>query len=173
MNMEDNDHLIVFTDGACSNNGRKNARASFAVAWPFHEEFDVGERLAPSETQTNNRGEYRALIHALIQADVIDPTKQKTLVAYTDSMLLVKSMDEWMPKWKKNHWKKADGQTVLNLDLLQMLDNLRSQRKLILKHVRAHTGKKDWESLYNDKVDKLARGALLEVSINKWIVRDE
>ena len=154
--------LIVFTDGACSNNGKKNARASFAVVWPHHEEHNTGERLMANEAQTNNRGEYRALIHAIIQADLIDPLREKTLIAYTDSLLLVKSMDEWMPKWKKNNWRKADGQIVSNLDLLEVLDKLRARRNLVLKHVRAHTGKKDWASIYNDKVDRLARDALLD-----------
>lgn len=153
--------LIVFTDGACTANGKKGARASYAVAWPYHDEFDLGIRLDPSETQTNNRGEYHALILAMMQANEhLDIMREKTLIVYTDSMLLIRSMNEWMPTWKRNGWKKADGQTVSNLDLLKTLDELRSTRKLVLKHVRAHTGRQDWESIFNDKVDRLARGAL-------------
>lgn len=153
------ERLIVFTDGACLGNGKKYAKAGYAVVWPYHSKYNIGKRLIGPE-QTNNRAEFSALIEAQQIADRIDPTHQKPLYVYTDSQLLINSITKWMPDWKKNNWKKADKKPVLNQDLLKKIDD--NQRPLIFKHVRAHTGKKDWESIFNHEVDRLARDAAMK-----------
>lgn len=150
--------LICFTDGSTFNNGAADAKGGYAVVWPDHEEFDYAEFMQPA---TNNRCEYSAVIHAIRQADILDPERKKTLLIYTDSMLLINSLTKWLHGWKKNGYKKADGKTILNLDLVKILEELISLRKTSFKHVRAHTGKTDWMSIYNDKVDKMARNAAL------------
>lgn len=98
-----------------------------------------------------------------IARDAIDPTFQRPLVIYTDSQLLIDSITKWLPGWKRRGWKKADGKSpVLNRDLLECIDHLRSQRgahKCTFRFVRAHTGKNDWESKMNAHVDQLARDA--------------
>ena len=153
--------LIVFTDGACINNGKHNAKAAYACVWPNHPELDGGEPLPPSETQTNNRAEYRAFMHALTQARlVLDPSLERTLVVYTDSKLMIDSFTKWIQGWKRKGWRKADNSPVANIDLLMTIDELMQHRKVTFHHVRAHTGKQDWESIHNDKVDKLARAAI-------------
>jgi ribonuclease HI len=43
--------------------------------------------------------------------------------------------------------------------LLKVLDELLKKRKVVFKHVRAHTGKKDWESINNDLADRMAKTA--------------
>ena len=157
-NPSENDNILIyFTDGSCFCNGKKNAMAGFAVIWPYHEEYNFAKKLPPEQPQTNNRAEYSALIHAFLQANRIDPEKKKTLVVYTDSMLLIKSLNEWLPTWKRNNWKKSDGNIVANLDLVKELDFHAQNRKTAFNHVRAHTTKRDWESIHNDMVDKLAR----------------
>lgn len=161
---EDENTLIVFTDGSALANGKKNAIASYATVWPFHAELDFGSRLPKTEVQTNNRGEYRALIHAYMQADVLDPNRSKTLIVYTDSMLLINSLTVWLHGWKRNDWRKSDGDIIANVDLVRELDKCMRERKTVLRHVRAHTGKNTWEAIYNDKVDKLARAASASVS---------
>lgn len=157
---ESENNLIAFTDGACSANGRKGAKASFAVVWPYHREMDYGSKLIKEEVQTNNRGEYTALIHALQQADQLDPSKQKTLIVYTDSQLMINSLTQWLPNWKKNGWRKSNGEVIANLDLVQTLDALMHQRKTVLKYVKAHTKEQSWEAIHNDIVDRLACGQL-------------
>lgn len=159
-NPTENDNcLICFTDGACSSNGKPGAKSSYAIVWPYHESYNFAD-IVQGESQTNNRGEYTALIYALHQADKLDPEKKRTLIVYTDSMLLIKSLTEWLHSWKKNEWKKSDGQIISNLDLVKQLDDLLQTRKVSLRHVRAHTNGIDWESIHNDKVDRLARSML-------------
>jgi ribonuclease HI len=156
---EDDDRLICFTDGACENNGKENAAASYSVVWPEHPDMDEAHALGGG-IQTNNRGEYQALIHALKQADRLDPERRKVLTVFTDSRLLRQSVVEWMPSWKQKGWRKADGASVKNIDLLKQIDSYMQKRKLDLHHVKAHTGGSDWASVYNDKADRLAVGVL-------------
>jgi ribonuclease HI len=154
---EGDNTLIVFTDGSARNNGKKNALASFAVVWPYHEEFNFSSRLGNNELHTNNRGEYHAVIHALDIACEIDPSMKKTLIVYSDSQLLINSLTLWLLQWKKNNWRKADGEIISNLDLVKLLDEKIKMRNVVFRHVRAHTGKDTWEARWNDKVDVNAR----------------
>ena len=146
--------LICFTDGSTLGNGQANAKGSFAVVWPYHHELNYAERVHPA---TNNICEYKGVIHAIIQSDLLDPDRNMTLIVYTDSLLLINSLTKWLPGWKKNNYKKSDGEIIANLDLVKTLEVLITQRNVSFRHVKAHTGGTDWESIYNDKVDQMAR----------------
>ena len=147
--------LIVFTDGSCRSNGKRGAKAAYAACWPDHPDKDSAF-LLEGQVQTNNRAEFMGVIHAFAIADTIDPSRTKTLSIYTDCMLLIRSLNEWLPGWKRRGWRKSDGQPVVNADLLQRLDHCMSLRPCELHHVPAHTGKTDWQSVWNAKVDKMA-----------------
>lgn len=151
--------LVCFTDGACSANGKANAKASYAVVWPNNDTYNFASRV-PGPVQTNNRGEYHGFLQALRQADEVNPTRDEILYVYTDSMLMINTFTKWVDKWKKNNWKKSDGEQVQNLDLVKEIDNLMTMRQTNMIHVRAHTKKQDWKSIYNDMVDKMAQGVL-------------
>lgn len=153
--------LIAFTDGACVGNGSKKARAGWAVVFPNHPSWNMSQTLE-GPMQTNNRAEYTAGIAALRIANEIDPMRGKTLHLYTDSMLLKKTVTEWMAGWKKRGWKRTTGEDVANLDLVKELDRLAQGRKMRWVHVEAHTGRDDWASRYNDQVDKMAQSTLMK-----------
>jgi ribonuclease HI len=158
---EDDKILIAFCDGSAINNGRPNCKCGYAIAWPYHPENNISELLSGHQ-QTNNRAEYMALIRTLMIADEIDPTKTKTLIVYTDSLLLINSLTKWVYDWKKNGWRKKDKNPVANVDLLMRLEEQREHRNLSLRHVKAHTGKPSWEARFNDKVDMMARKIVLD-----------
>ena len=158
-----NSPLAVFTDGSCIRNGFPDARGAYACVWPEHPAYDVGIALPPDEVHTNNRAEYRALLHALVQADEIGPLRN--LVVYTDSQLMINSFTKWIGGWKRRGWKKADGKPVANVDLLMEIDEKMKHRNVTFHHVRAHTGTTDtFESFFNDKVDRLARASVRPTS---------
>lgn len=92
------DGLVAFTDGACSKNGRPGATAGYAVVWPNHPDHTLSKPLAASlgMPPTNNRAEYTGLLEALKIANQIDPTLTMPLYIYTDSMLLVNSINKWI-----------------------------------------------------------------------------
>ncbi len=155
-----NKSIICFTDGSCIHNGKKYAKGAWGVIFPDYPNYDLGDKLKDGIIPTNNRAEYTALIMALKQADKIDNTNTHTLIVYSDSELLIKSMTKWIKSWKLNKWRKSDGQPVLNKDLLLILDDLFSKRHIVMKHVRSHTNSNTWESKMNDKVDLLAKSKL-------------
>lgn len=151
--------IVCFSDGSCLNNGKKSAKAGYACVFPNHPKYTTYAHLNPTHEYavTNNRAEYSALILAIEIAAKIDPTQSKKLYFYTDSQLLINTMTKWMDAWKKKSWRKANGETVLNLDLVKQLDTFRSIRPIVYKHVEAHTGRQDWASVWNDKADELAK----------------
>lgn len=156
---ETENKLVVFTDGSAFDNGKSYCRASFGVVWPFYEEFNHAEEIVDGP-RTNNRGEFKAFILAVNQSFIIDPTCTKTLILYTDSKLLQNTVMSWMYTWRRNNWRKHDGKEVLNRDLVETIYDLCKRRKVVVRHVRAHTNRDDWESRNNAKVDTLVREVL-------------
>ena len=148
--------IQVFLDGSALGNGKANAKAGYAAVFVEHPELTLAEHLSyvNGHAPTNNRAEYMALIRAL---EVAPPGI--AMKAYTDSMLLFNTITKWIPAWKRKGWRKADGSPVMNIDLVQKLDILKTQRKLTMQHVAAHTGKQDFLSVWNDKADRLAKAA--------------
>ena len=152
--------IEVYTDGACSFNGQPGARAGYAGIFPSFPKYDFTSPLE-GEVQTSNRAEYAAVKTALRQAQLIDPSRTKTLKIYTDSQLLIDSMTSYLPTWKANGWRKSDGQPVLNRDLLESIDALMKRRdKVEFIHVAAHDGGATKESRLNEETDRRARQAI-------------
>ncbi|KAH7684543.1 RNH-1.0 protein, partial [Aphelenchoides avenae] len=138
---------VVYTDGACSKNGKSGAKAGYGVFWGDGHPDNVG--AAVNGTATNNRGEFLGAIVAIRQA-VNRGFKRLTLC--TDSQLLINSATQWMPAWKRRGWKKGDGSPVLNVDLVQALDVLMSKIQVTWKYVPGHANIHG-----NEMADKLAR----------------
>jgi len=155
--IEPENKIIVFTDGASNGNGSKHSRSGCSAIFPFQEELNISYTLPIGST--NNRAEYTAVLLALEQCNKIDINKQKTVYIYTDSQLIIDSMTKWIIGWKKNGWIKKDGKQVLNQDILKKIDGLSQLRRIIYKHVKAHTGNTDWESIWNQRADDAAVSA--------------
>jgi ribonuclease HI len=152
--------LHCFTDGSCFRNGHPNAVAAWSCIWPDYPSHDKAAKLSMGEVHTNNRAEYTGCLNALRTAAFIDPSYKLQLVVHTDSMLLINSMTKWIKGWKKNGWKTKTQEPVKNIDLLKQLDAELFLRQLVkFEYVKAHTGGKDWSSIYNDKADRAAKEA--------------
>ena len=151
-----NQPIKCYIDGSCIANGKKHAHAGYGVVFPEYPDFNMSEKL-PGQQQTNNRAEYFAFIKALEQTMQIDPDGTRLLIVYTDSQLLLNSVTKWMKAWKRAGWKKSDGKPLMNVDLLQKIDDSLGRRRVSWHHIRAHTGKTDFNSIHNDKADILAK----------------
>ena len=152
------DPLIVFTDGGCTRNGHDNAKACAATIWP-EEDYPNGVFfLEPTSVRTNNRAEFLAGIKAMEQANEIDESNTRVLHIFTDSMFLINTASTWMYAWKRNGWVKRDKEPVKNLDLVKQIYDLVSEKKreIVWTHVKSHTDLQDYNSKWNDEVDKLA-----------------
>ena len=99
---------------------------------------------------TNNQGELRAVLE-LFQATAHRPDDLHVLC---DSQYVINTLTKWMPGWKKKGWRKADGQPVMNLELIQELDAAIAGRHYRFEWVRGHIGHP-----LNEAADTRARGA--------------
>ncbi|XP_051832011.1 ribonuclease H1 isoform X1 [Antechinus flavipes] len=141
------DAAIVYTDGCCSSNGRRKARAGIGVYWGPGHPLNVGDRL-PGR-QTNQRAEIHAACKAIEQAKNQNITK---LALYTDSMFTINGITSWVKDWKKNGWKTSTGKDVINKEDFVKLDTLIQGIDIKWIHVPGHSG-----FAGNEEADRLAR----------------
>ena len=165
--------LHIFTDGACSANGYKSARAAFSVVlWNLPgatEPIGNAERVPSTEPQTNQRAELRGLAKAFqeIQQRYLDQTRQPITI-WTDSEYARKCVMEWGPQWKARGWRRAANskKPIEHLDLLMPMINFYevSQHYIRIQHIRAHTKRKEFPYTGNTMADWLATHCLEESS---------
>ena len=171
MDSSDNKEIVVFTDGACKGNGKPHAKAASAVVWPNGEFRDQVFYLPPTDKRSNNRAEYYAIIKAMELMNEIDPERSKTLHVYTDCNLAIQTCTKWMFSWYRKGWKKSTEGEIKNLDLVKALYQLCKERNIRFTHVKAHTGGKDFQSVWNDRADKCAYEAVTRDDIS-LVVRE-
>ena len=79
---------------------------------------------------------------------------------FTDSSYLKNAFTAgWLTKWKRNGWRTATKNPVLNQDLWVELDKLVGERKIKFNWVKGHAG-----NFYNERCDKLARDEVQKFS---------
>jgi ribonuclease HI len=157
--------MRVFTDGSCIGNGRKGAKAGYAVWFPEHREWSVAKRVPDEHSQTNQRAELSAIHEAV---SILDQKGyyDDEIVIYTDSDYSINCLTKWIPGWVSRNWKTAEGKDVLHQDLIRGIsDTLTKFKSHRFHHVRAHTGGGDDLSVNNDIVDRMARGTVEEVKV--------
>ena len=100
---------------------------------------------------TNNKGELYAVLDLLRSTAHLPDEPLKILC---DSQYVINAVTKWMPGWKRKGWKKADGQPVLNQDLLKALDEALVGRDVSFEWVKGHAG-----HAMNEAADERARAA--------------
>lgn len=155
--------IVMFTDGACKANGKKNSQASYAYYFPQNKEWSFASKVPEDESQTNNRGELKAIYEGILKAmEKCGNPSEFTLRIYTDSSYSKDCLTKWLPGWLKNNWKSSEGNDVKHRDLIEGSTKLLVKFKsFIITWVKAHTGNKDELSLNNDIVDKMATEILV------------
>ena len=161
--------LHIFTDGACQNNGKKNANAAWGCLLVSDDGYIILERFSGaiplSEPQTNQRAELTALLRGLEEAEkqLRDPTLKKVQI-WSDSEYSINCASVWGPKWKSRGWKKQGGE-IQHLDLIRILVEKTLELGFRIEY-RWLKGHKKGESQYafpwmfNHQVDALATNAL-------------
>jgi ribonuclease HI len=153
----------VFTDGACSNNGKIGAKASWACWFPEHPKLSRAERVLDEGMQTNQRGELTAISKAVEIALISFPPADTNLLLFTDSMYSKNCLTLWLPSWIRKDWKNTQGMAVSHRDLIERTASLLSKFKsFTISHVKAHSGAGDDISKNNAIVDKMATDVLMD-----------
>ena len=149
--------IEVYTDGACSNNGKKDAKASWAFYFPEHKSLSKAARVPEDQTQTNQRGELMAISEAVKSAETVFPLLETDLKIYTDSMYSKNCLTNWLSSWVAKNWKTSQGGDVIHRDLIEDTSSRLSRFKSYnITYVKAHTGGIDEQSRNNHIVDRMA-----------------
>jgi len=155
--LEDNKPVNIYTDGACSNNGKPDARAGFGVWFGKDDERNISQSF--SGIQTNNVAELLAIVKALtIMREKIE--KGQKIIIHSDSSYSIRCCTTYGEKCEKKGWKKKGG-PIPNLEIVQTAYGFcKKYRNIKFEHVKAHTGLKDEHSIGNDNADRLANLAI-------------
>ena len=146
--------INIYTDGACINNGRKNAKASIGIYIP--DTNTVSERIVG--LQTNQRAELYAILKSL---QIINMNEYYIVNIYTDSQYSINCITKWIYGWLKNNWLDAKKNRVKNKDIIEQIYNItKNYNHIKFYHVYSHTNKTDIHSIGNSYADKLARKSI-------------
>jgi len=147
----------IYTDGACSKNGKEGAQAAWAFYLPQHKSVSSSGRVPLDETQTNQRGELMAISEAIKAVEIAFPSLETELKIYTDSKYSKDCLTTWITAWVRNNWRTSQGGDVMHRDLIEDTSNRLSKFKSFnITYVKAHTGGTDEQSRNNHIVDRMA-----------------
>ena len=150
-------YINVYTDGACINNGKKNARAGFGVYFGENDPRNASESYTGK--QTNNVAEMLGVVKALtILKEEIE--NGENIRIYTDSVYAMRCCSTYGEKIYKQHWSKGKLGNIPNEAIVQAAYSFCKEHDNIeFIHVLAHTGKNDRHSIGNHHADRLANEA--------------
>ena len=156
-----NKYFTIYTDGACTNNGRPGAKCSIGIHFSENNELKLEDisRVLKVTKPTNNIAEITAILESLkmIKGCVYSP-----IHIYTDSEYSLNVLTKWYPKWTDK-----DKKSKKNIPLIKETYDLYDQLPVYLFHIKAHTNLKDEHSVGNAKADELATDALKTKFENK------
>jgi ribonuclease HI len=136
------DKIIVFTDGSCLNNGKKNSIGAIGIFFSDDDPDNLGQVIDNDGIKiTNNTMELLSCIQALkiIDDKILNgKSEAKIIYIYTDSTYIINAITKWYSGWVKNGWVTSKGKEVENKELINLLYNLKSKYIVIFKHIRSH-----------------------------------
>lgn len=163
-NLENEEFLHIYCDGACSGNP---GPAGSGIAIYSNGSKPILIYGAYLENGTNNIAELNALHQALLIASQ-SGCKEKIHI-FSDSKYAIDCISTWAYSWKKNGWNKKGGE-IKNLDIIIEAHNLYEKFKnnLVLEYVKGHSGIEG-----NELADRMAVNAINEKSVDYNFYRYE
>tara|TARA_B110000977_G_C11075007_1_gene490840 strand:- start:2444 stop:3280 length:837 start_codon:yes stop_codon:yes gene_type:complete len=158
-NDNDNDiDYFVYTDGACSNNGKPNSLAGIGIFFGIDDCRNVSEKIEGK--QTNNCAELIAIIktYNIIEKDII---KNKKITIVSDSKYAISCATYYGEKCHNTNYMNKNNIQIPNKKLVKEIYELYKDIKNVdFIHILAHTNNNDIHSIGNCHADKLANLAI-------------
>jgi ribonuclease HI len=124
--------IKIYCDGGCKSG---NSGSGICVVTSEHTVMLYG---AYSDSGTNNTAELLALYKAL---EISKSYKCKVTI-YSDSQYANNSITSWSYNWRRNGWRKNNGEIISNRDIIipahELYTSLRSD--VYIQYVKAHAG---------------------------------
>ena len=149
-----NPDYYVYTDGACSNNGKDNALAGIGIFFGINDNRNISKKIEGK--QTNNAAELSAIIETyhIIENDILNGKK---IAIVSDSEYAIKCVSSYGEKCYKKCWNVD----IPNKDLVKIAYEMyKDKLNIQFIHIKAHTNNTDIHSFGNDNADKLANIAI-------------
>ncbi len=145
----------VYTDGACSNNGKEGAKAGIGIYFGENDARNVSRRV--DGKQTNNIAELLAIISVY---DIIkeDLEQGESFTIVSDSVYAIRCATDYGEKHSKNGFTK----NIPNKELVKRIYKLYNNICVNFKFCKAHTNNMDIHSIGNRQADLLATQSLQE-----------
>lgn len=128
--------IIVYTDGACSNN--PGGPGGWAATLNYDDRYDV--LSGHSISTTNNRMELTAVVEAI---KYLLKKRYTKIIINSDSAYVVNGVNKgWIYEWVKKGWKTKQGNELANADLWQELYRYCNIKNvtIVFNKVAGHSG---------------------------------
>lgn len=148
--------IIVYTDGACIDNGKEGAKAGIGVYFGPQDPRNVSEPVQGK--QSNNTAELGALSRAY-SILVSEISLGKKVAFFTDSKYAIWCLTTYGDKMSQDGWKKV----IPNKELVKKIYEqfgCKTNPNIKLIHIKAHTDAQDVHSLGNEQADLLANAVV-------------
>jgi ribonuclease HI len=144
----------VYTDGACSNNGKKNAIAGIGIFFGVDDVRNTSKKIEGK--QSNNTAELSAIVETyhIIKDDIINGKK---IAIVSDSQYAIWCVSSYGEKCCKKNWNVDIPNKELVKTAYELYKNIPNIRFI---HIKAHTDNTDIHSLGNHNADRLANMAV-------------
>lgn len=144
--------IKIYSDGACSGNGKADAKGGWAYVVLLTEN-DALYRYGGEIGTTNQRMELKAAIEGLITAKEEGNLDNFTEIElYTDSAYIANCFKQkWWVNWQANGWRNSKKEPVANKELWEQIIPFFKNPNFNIVKVKGHAG-----DYWNEHVDKLA-----------------
>ena len=133
----------IYTDGGAIGNPGPGGYGAVVLCGGGREELSGGFRRT-----TNNRMELTAAIAGLSALK-----RSSAVTLHTDSKYLANGITKgWAEGWRRNDWRKKNGEKALNPDLWEKPLGLCSRHEVVFRWVKGHAGVTE-----NERCDELTR----------------
>ncbi|MBI2096227.1 MAG: ribonuclease HI [Candidatus Taylorbacteria bacterium] len=153
--------VIIFTDGAARGNPGPGGwggiiavgdNAEFKNFKNQKSKIKIAELGGREINTTNNRMELTAAIKALEYLSSLNlESNSLKLTAYADSKYLINGITKWLPAWRREGWRTAAKEEVMNRDLWEQLLVLTANFEIDWQYVGGHAGVAG-----NERCDRIA-----------------
>lgn len=137
--MQELTKIDLYTDGACSGNPGPGGWCCIIVLGNQEKELS-----GFVEYTTNNQMELQSVLEGL--ATLQNTKEPLDINLYSDSMYVVRTINEWLSGWFKTNFKGKK-----NVEMWKEYIRLSQRHKITAIHVKAHSGHH-----YNERCDKIA-----------------
>lgn len=154
--------MIIYTDGACSGNGKQNSKGGFGIVVYDNNKNLIDAYSHYEENTTNNIQELKAILRTMLLYG--SKTSDIPLV-YSDSAYCVNTFNEWMFSWQRNNWRKSNKKPPENLELIKVYwEHYQKGYRIELRKIKGHNG---YEG--NELADQLATGKIIPEDLLKKV----